>query len=215
MPSGEELIKALVMGRSALALTVRRGRSSRPCGGWFWNQRRPVVAWTYLAAAAGIAAVSAAIGLYAGFWSGMDADWMTLLFAVYAVAGLAVSWRWLASADHLARIRPSLLLTLLHLLGWNHWFAERLAAWDLAPAHPLWLALLVHGLLMELVALACWLWHRSSGHAASGQHSQSAFRRGLLEPLAASGAVSVRRGGRRTCWQSTRRRWASMPSMPQ
>jgi hypothetical protein len=112
---------------------------------------------------------------------------MTLLFAMYSIASLPVSWRrprawntWLGSGIA--------LLTLIHLLGWNLWFAWRLAAWELTPANPLWLALLVHGLLIEVVALGCWVWHRPR---TSRMHSfgRSASE-GIAQPLTVSGVVS-------------------------
>ncbi len=188
VPSGEELVKAFVMGRSAMALAGAAAVVAA-LGGWILRQRRPAVAWTYLATAAGIAVSSAAIGLYAGFWSGADADWMTLLFAIYAIASLLISGRW--PRPWLSWLGSGIVLvTLFHLLGWNQWFADRLAAWDLAPRHPLWLALLIHGLFLELVAWGCWWWHRAADKPPAGGSSEEVFRRGLLEPLSASGAVS-------------------------
>ena len=61
-------------------------------GGWLVYRRRAEVAWAYLLAAAGIVVASGAIGMYAGFWSGVDADWTTPLFAVYGGAGVLVAW---------------------------------------------------------------------------------------------------------------------------
>ena len=56
--------------------------------------------------------------------------------------------------------------------------------------HPLWLALLIHGLFLELVAWGCWWWHRVADEPPAGGSSEEVLRRGLLVPLTASGAVS-------------------------
>ncbi|MHB0959520.1 MAG: hypothetical protein ACYC0X_28890 [Pirellulaceae bacterium] len=186
----EELISALVMGRSALALTVAVGVVAA-IGGWLLRspRRRSDLAWTYLATAAAIAAVSAAVGLYAGFWSGVDGDWMTLLFAAYALASLPLSGRWLR--PWMTWLGSGLaLVTLFHLLGWNHWFADRLAVWNLTFSDRLWLALLTHGFLMELVALGCGLGRRLADKRQAVASSKSLFFSGLLEPLCTAGAIT-------------------------
>ena len=188
-PNSADLVEALLMGRSALALSVA-AVVLMAVGDWFRRKSQVLVAWTYLGSAAGIAAVSTAISLYAGFWTGEDVNWTTLLFAMYSVAGLIASVRW--QHPRITWIASAItLVTLVHLLGWNRWFAGQLANRELTLANPVLLAFITHGVLVVMAALAIGWRRHFTGESKANAPSEDPLHRGLLEPLAVSGVLST------------------------
>lgn len=187
--TGQMLIEALTVGRSAWALTAA---ATLVIGAAAWLRRRE---WTELAetygwTSAGFAGVAACIALYAGFWTGSDADAMTPLYATYAVAALTVNWRmlrpwlsWLSAA--------AALVTAMHLLLCNETALAWLSRWNMTPRVPLWTALLAQGLITSSVSLAIWWLRRPTKHPLSGPHPEPAVSAGLIAPLTDAGAAAA------------------------
>jgi len=205
--AGTELVRALVMGRSALALAVA-AVALGAIGCWCRRRQLAAVARGYLSTAGAVAAISAAIGLYAGFWTGVDAAWTTLLFACLATAGLTASWCWPIQPMAKPQRGPfgwwrtqraitlfgaaASLVTLVHLLGWNTWVAAQLAAWQWTIARPVLWALIGHGVFMELLALSARRWHRTAWAVGGGTvEGREALSRELIVPLATCGVLSA------------------------
>ena len=159
--TGTDLVDALTMGRSALALTAA---ASLVIGVAAWLRRRQwaLLAETYAQTSAGFACIAACIALYAGFWTGRDADAMTPLYAIFAVAAIAANWRalrpglsWLGAA--------AALVTAVHLVLWNDTADTLFDRWNIAPQYPLWTALLAYGLVMTITSTAIWWLRRPKG----------------------------------------------------
>ena len=187
--TGKTLVEVLTMGRSALALTAA---ASLVIGVAAWLRRRqwPLLAETYAQTSAGVAGVAACIALYAGFWTGRDADAMTPLYGVYAVAAVAANWRalrpwltWLGAA--------AALVTAVHLFLWNETADRLFERWHIAPQYPLWTALLAYGLLMTIISTAIWWLRRPKRKPLCGPHPEPVVSKGLLAPLADAGAVAA------------------------
>ncbi len=219
-PTSAELIQAVIMGRSAWAL-MAAAVTIAGLAGWSVRARRSPIARVYLGTAGGLAAVSGAIGLYAGFWSGVDSAWMTPLFAIGALGCLVIGHRLEVTGQGRAReaeaetregpnsgrqsgswsVQPPALLTwcgsamllvaLLHLLAWNGWFAEQLAVRRLTVSSPWRLALISHALLATALAGATWLRNRATGGALASFDAEGDPRQRWLAPLAWSGSISA------------------------
>ncbi len=82
-------------------------------------------------------------------------------------------------------------MTLVHLLGWNRWFAGQLANRELTLANPVLLAFITHGVLVVMAALAIGWQRHFTGESKANAPSEDPLHRGLLEPLAVSGVLST------------------------
>ena len=186
---GEDVIRAIMMGRSAWVLVI----PALVCGsiGAICRLRKlAATAHVYLLSAAGISAVSLSIAIYAGFWSGVDVNLITPLLAAYAVVVLAASpmaaQRWVTSIGC-----TLLLVTLIHLCQFNHWLADWLARRDYRLAHPILLSFIIHGLLVECYGLGLWGWQRLQGVSEPTSSVPSLQRRSVIQPLAVAGAMTA------------------------
>ena len=188
-----QLIAVLVMGRSATIVMIPVVLVGLAAW-WLYRRGHKREATAIMAAGAGIEAVSAGIALYAGFYSHVDAVWVTPLFAAYSGTALlaAVLVDLPAKVQQgLAWIGSAFLLAFsIHLLAWNQWSAPWVGQWSVVGAHPFISALLIHGLVVQLIAGAfavrC---YRARGRtnvlSTTSEHLQQ-----LTFPLAASGIAS-------------------------
>ncbi len=150
-----------VDGRSALVLLVL-ALIGGTIGALLLTRKRTSEGHVYLASAAGVAVVSLAIALYAGFWSDVDGDWTTLIFALYATSVLAASPR--IRREWVTALGSALaLITLIHLCQFNEWFAGRLAEADCSLTQPLLFSVIAHGLLVALIGLGLLAWRQLRG----------------------------------------------------
>ncbi len=172
-PRSMDLIRALVMGRSSLILMVPAGLSAL-AGLLFWQKRARLDALAYLGAAGGIATASLAIALYAGFApKGQDANWSTIIFAIYALAALAVvpllrrpAVSWVAAG--------ALLVTTVHTFCFNTVTADLLQRLRIEPQHPYLVAFILAGLITSIYSLVLDLRRDrpAASDSASGTASQ-------------------------------------------
>ena len=82
---GRQLLETLLLGRSSLVLTVLALASCGASMAWIrWERRQDALG--YLLGAAGLAAASLVVAVYAGFGPGGDRDMTTPVFAFYAAA---------------------------------------------------------------------------------------------------------------------------------
>ncbi len=86
--TGRQLLTVLMMGRTAVVL-LPAAAVVAALGAVWWYGRRPREAESYWFSAAIITGGSVVIAVYAGFWSGIDASWTTLVFLVSAMGLLA------------------------------------------------------------------------------------------------------------------------------
>ncbi|MBM4091689.1 MAG: hypothetical protein FJ276_20020, partial [Planctomycetes bacterium] len=184
---GRDLVAALLMGRSAVALLLPAAAVGLS-GAWLMSRRRHPEGTLFVVSGGSIAVISILIAGYAGFWSRVDAVWMTPVLTVYAAAALiaAASMRRIA----LTWIGSGLLfVALVHLTGWNEWFLARLEQWRLPLGNPLLAGVICHGLVVELLAIAVWVRARRRG--GKDGSDDPAFRRALLGPLCISGVLTA------------------------
>lgn len=158
---GVDLIQVMVMGRSSLVLMVP-ALLSAAAGVFLYKGRFQREGFVYLAGAGGIAAVSTAIALYAGFISGTDANWTTIIFATYAITALIIvpiirhsvaSWVGAGAA----------LLAIVHLLRFNSLLEGPWGSWEVTAGGRLLFAILAFSLLISVYALVLHLRLRASG----------------------------------------------------
>ncbi len=187
-PRGRDLIDALLMGRSAVVLLVL-ALVTGAIGLTLQTRRRVAAGRAYLAGAAGIAVVSLAIALHAGFWSQVDGDWTTLLFAFYAISVLAACPRigreWVTALGSVLA-----LIALVHLCQFNDWFSGTLADANCSLARPLLSSIIMHGLLVVLYGWGLWLGRVWRGLPMASE-AAATYRAAVIEPLAMSGAFTA------------------------
>ena len=158
---GSQLLKTLLLGRSSVVLTVLALISCGVALGWVRaNRRQDAVA--YLLSAAGLAAASLCVALWAGFVSGGDRNLTTPVFAFYTAATilaaaflpLPLGRRELVTRQTLAWAGSALLLvTLVHGLCRNTAITQWLAELLWLPKRPLLAALLTHADVCAVLAL--------------------------------------------------------------
>ncbi len=186
--TGQELIEVLVMGRSALVLLVPTILSAT-VGLVCLTRSRSEEGNVYLASGLGLAGGSLAIALYAGFWTGVDANWTTLLFIAYAATALAVCPQ--IRREWATAVGAALtLIAIIHLFRVNHWFAQWLASWNIGLTRPILVSFLAHGLILELYGLGLLLWSQWRGTSAD-LPSSSELRTQVLQPVAAIGVTAA------------------------
>ncbi len=170
-PSGLELFRVLMMGRSGIVLMVlsaltsavgavllREARGAAYEGGaaegtgQAGRLHHNAHGAAYLGSTAVLGAAATLVACYAGFWSGRDSTLATPIFAVYATALVVLSSRlrnvlasWLGSG--------LLLLALLHGLLHNDVLLDWLREIALAPRDPTVVAALLHAGLVTLAAI--------------------------------------------------------------
>ena len=176
---GQRMIECYLAGRSGLALLLLSGLAG--AGGTLWWRRgRLAEARVFAWATGGLAGISVAIAAYAGFWSGIDAELATPVFAICALllplASLrlqhpAIGW----TATSLA------LVTLCHGLAANPWLIARIQdgpAWlDLLVRRPITIACLGHAALASVVTVIV---------RTVGRHREQAWQTALVEPFGQS-----------------------------
>jgi hypothetical protein len=131
--------------------------------------------------------VAVVIAVYAGFWSGIDADLATPVLAIGAIGVLVganlrndARLSWLGSA--------LLLVTWVHGLGFNQWISSHIPDWRLVADRPLLFAALTHALVVQVLAvLGMVLQRRSVGGNAP---DRQLLKAGWLQPLTLSAAVT-------------------------
>lgn len=183
--TGRQLLAVLTMGRSAAILMVPAAAGGLLA--WTLSAcRRNREAVALALGAGGIEVVAAGIALYAGFYSTVDVNWVTPLFAVYAATALICAppigrpvSGWVGSLFG--------LVFLIHLCVWNPWAVERLTHWPVVVHHPYLLAFLVHALAAQLAAGGIAIWLHLGSSAAASKRRQA---RCLVEPLVVSGIVT-------------------------
>ena len=155
VPSGERLVGALLMGRSAVLLT---GLSLLVAvvAGLLHRFKRPGDSTAYLFSAATLATLSAGIAAYAGFSPyGVDRHLATPVFAVAAAVLLIAAYRirrsplvWLGSGF--------VLITFVHGLSWNERIITALDGWHLLPQMPGVVAMLLHATVCCVISFFVW-----------------------------------------------------------
>lgn len=159
--SSKELFDALVMGRSSVVLTVFSIIAAVTASG-LYRLKKTEVAVAYGYTAAGLAIVSVAIAVYAGFLSGIDRDWTTLVFALSAVVLLAANLR--IKMEQLAWVASGfVLMALVHALDWNTFVIKNLTLLDAMPDRPLVFAFLLHATFGCATAIGIWRQVRPTG----------------------------------------------------
>ncbi len=158
---GRPLLEALVLGRSSVVLTVLALAGCGAALAWTrWERRQDALG--NLLGAAGLAAVSLVVAVYAGFASGGDRDLTTPVFAFYAAATilaaaflpLPLGRSELPTRQTLAWLGPGLLLvTLVHGLWLNATVTQWLTELLWRPQRPLLAALVSHADLCAALAL--------------------------------------------------------------
>ncbi len=186
LTSSRVLVEALVMGRSAWLLVlpiIGCGVFAR----WFHGDGQPEVARLYRILGIGLSGMSASIAAYAGFWSGVDGNSMTLLFACNTTALFVLTA--MAPRPAVTWFATGLLLTtIVHAITCNEWMAERASSWPWRWWHVSSAALLVHAAACQGLACLAAAWdHRRSPAGAGAGRAAS----GLIEPLALSGAMTA------------------------
>jgi hypothetical protein len=139
----EDLLTVLFYGQSGVVLLVLSAIGAAAAGVWRRAARRPD-AVAYLWGTLGLGILSVLVATYAGFFSGIDGDLATVVFAVYAVALLMADQRLRNLATGVAG-SVLVFVALAHGLGWNAHIIESLAARGWQPQRPMVVALLVHG----------------------------------------------------------------------
>lgn len=180
---GRELLAALLMGRSAVVLTVLAAFTAAAALG-FRRQARPTEATGYLLGTAAIAGFGLAAALYAGFWSQADGSWTTLVLATDSVAAL-IACRKLRQRIPSGIASGLTFVGLLHAFLWNDWIIGNLTASRWQPEHPLLLVLLLHASISAGTAL--WA-ERQQAPSSTANHRS--LRRGFIGPLSATAWAS-------------------------
>jgi len=159
--AGKQLLQTLVLGRSSIVVAVLAAISCGGALGWLRAPRRQD-AIAFLASAAGLAAASLGIALWAGFVSGGDRDLTTPVFGFFTGAMILAAVCLplpLGRREQVARQTLSwagsalLLVTLVHALCENTAIAAGLAQWHGTPTRPLLAAVLAHADLGALLAV--------------------------------------------------------------
>lgn len=159
--AGRQLLETLLLGRNSLVLTVLALASCGASLAWLrWERRSDALG--YLLGAAGLAAASLVVAVYAGFGPGGDPDLTTPVFAFYAAATilaaaflpLPLGRNELPTRQALTWLGSGLLLvTLIHGLWVNaavtRWLTELM--WK--PQRPLLAALMSHADICAMLAL--------------------------------------------------------------
>ncbi|MBW3541012.1 MAG: hypothetical protein KY476_12135, partial [Planctomycetes bacterium] len=149
--AGQELVRVVLMGRSSLLLSAA-ALAAIIAGLGLKRMGRTDDGTGYVWGAAGLAAMAVLVAAYAGFVSGVDGEWTTLVFALAAVAVLGLAG---ATRRPLASWGGSslLLVALIHALAWNEPLRELLAQLSLAPRRRLLTAFLWHAALAAFLAV--------------------------------------------------------------
>ncbi len=184
---GIDLIRAVLMGRSAVLLLVPVLLSGL-AGLLLIRKQRTAAGRVYLASAAGIATLTLAIAFYAGFLPmGEDPNWTTAIFILYAAGALTLipilkrqAAAWVGSA--------ALLVAMVHLLWGNTWLAYQMTQWHVSPARPLLLAVLLYALAVAIHGLVLHL-HGLRKRAVAQGDDRSPYA--WLQPLPLSGALAA------------------------
>ncbi len=192
---GRQLLEALLLGRSSLVLTGLALASFGAALAWNrWERRQDGLG--YLLGAAGLAAVSLAVAVYAGFVSGGDRDLTTPVFAFYAAATmlaaaflpLPLGRKKLPTRQTLTWLGSSLLLvTLVHGLWLNATVSQWLTGLLWRPQRPLLTALVSHADICAVLALLL----AGRQIALPGDPRRSGWWPSLVNPLAWSALATA------------------------
>ncbi len=184
--SGRQLFDVLVMGRSSVLLSLFSILAAAAAGGLYrFKKQGPAAA--YGIAAAGLAVVSIAVAAYAGFWTGVDRNWTTPVFALSSAVLLIANLRirraalaWAASGF--------VLVALIHGLVWNTVVIENLTTLGVMPTRPWLAACLLHATFGCATALGVW---RREHPLAGGEDSPGeGLWHGFAKPLGISALVT-------------------------
>jgi hypothetical protein len=193
--SGRQLLEALLLGRNSVVLTVLALISCGVALGWIRGRRREE-AVSYLVAAAGLAAASLIVALWAGFGPGGDRNLTTPVFAFYAAATILAAAFLplpLGGRERVTRQTLSwtgsvlLLVTFVHGLGQNTAIIAILTELLWLPRRPLLAGLLMHADLCAALALLF-----AGRQIASGSARTRGVRwQALVDPLAWSALITA------------------------
>ena len=196
---GRQLFETLLLGRSSVVLTVLALISCGASLGWVrWERRQDALA--YLLSAAGLAAASLVVAVWAGFGSGGDRNLTTPVFAFYAAATiLAAAFLPLPLGRHELVTRQTLtwsgsallLVTLVHGLCLNATVTQWLTELLWLPQRPLLAALVSHADVCAVLALLL----AGRQIALRGDQRRIGWWQSIVNPLAwsamAAGTLAV------------------------